>query len=193
MPEAEPIRKISIVARGIAAGYTIKMPIEEKKIKAKSEFLAEIATLLGGYCAEKLKFGEITTGAANDLEKASELARKLVKEYGMSPLGPVSFGEKEELVFLGKEIGEQRNYSEKVAAQIDKEVTKFIKDAECRAEKVLTKKKKLLEKIAKTLIEKETIEREEFEELIKGRFKSPEIKKPLTKKEKSLKVKIRQV
>jgi cell division protease FtsH len=170
-PGTEPVRKISIVARGIAAGYTLKMPTEERKIKTKSEFLAEMATLLGGYCAEKLKFNEITTGAANDLEKASQLARKLVKEYGMSSLGPVSFGEKEELVFLGKEISEQRNYSEKIAAQIDKEVSKFIKDAERQAKRVLTKKKKLLDKVAEILIEKETIEKEEFEKMVKSKGK----------------------
>jgi len=179
----------------MAAGYTIKMPIEERRIKTKSEFLAEMATLLGGYCAERIKFGELTTGASNDLEKASELARKLVKEYGMSALGPVSFGEKEELVFLGKEFGEQRNYSEKVAAQIDKEVTRFIKEAEIKAKKVLMKKRGLLEKIAKRLIEKETIEREEFEELI-GKQKSPsggKIVEPLSKKGKSVKVKVERV
>jgi len=188
----EPVRKISIVARGMAAGYTLKMPAEERKIKTKSEFLAEMATLLGGYCAEKLKFNEITTGAANDLERASELARKLVKEYGMSSLGPVSFGEKEELVFLGKEFGEQRNYSEEVAAQIDKEVAKFIKDAEQKSKKILTKNKKILEKIAETLIKKETIEREEFESLIKGEKKTA-YEKSLPKTEKPVKVKIRQV
>jgi len=166
LPGAEPVRKISIIARGLAAGYTLKMPTEERKIKTKSEFLAEITTLLGGYCAEKIKFGEITTGAANDLERASELARKLVKEYGMSSLGPVSFGKREELVFLGAEFGEQKNYSEKVATQIDKEVEKFIKTAENQAKKILIKRRGLLEKIAKTLIEKETIEREEFEKLV---------------------------
>ncbi len=192
LSEAEPIRKISIMARGLAAGYTLKMPKEERKIKTKSEFLAEMATLLGGYCAEKLKFGEITTGAANDLERASELARKLVKEYGMSSLGPVSFGEKEELVFLGKEISEQRNYSEKVAAQIDKEVSKFIKNAEGQAKKILLKKKNLLDKVAKILIVKETIEREEFEKLI-GEVVEIKPKRPLTKKGKSIKVKIKRV
>jgi len=185
-PSAEPVRKISIVARGIAAGYTLKMPKEERKIKTKSEFLAEMATLLGGYCAERLKFGEITTGAANDLEMASNLARKLVKEYGMSSLGPISFGEREELVFLGREE-EYRNYSEKVAARIDREVEKFVKVAENQAKRVLTKRKKLLEKIAKTLIEKETIEKEEFENLIRGRVKKP--KKIKIPKISSLKVK----
>ena len=162
-----------------------------RKIKTKTEFLAEMATLLGGYCAERLKFGEITTGAANDLEMASALARKLVKEYGMSSLGPISFGEREELVFLGREFGEQRNYSEKVAAQIDKEVAKFVKNAENQAKKILTKKKGLLEKIAQTLIKKETIEKEEFEELIG--IKKSEIIEPLPKREKSVRVKIRRV
>jgi len=191
LPEAEPVRKISIVARGMAAGYTLKMPSEERKIKTKSEFLAELATLLGGYCAEKIKFGEITTGAANDLERASALARKLVKEYGMSSLGPVSFGDKDDLVFLGREITEQRNYSEKVATEIDREVAGFIKGAEDRARKILTKKKGLLEKIAKTLIDKETIERGEFEELIG--LKKVKKYNPSTKGKKSVKVKVRNV
>jgi len=195
LPESEPVRKISIVSRGVAAGYTIKMPKEEKKIKTKSEFLAELATLLGGYCAEKLKFGELTTGAANDLEKASQLARKLVKEYGMSSLGPISFGEKEELVFLGKELGEQRNYSEKVAAQIDKEVGKFIKEAEKKARKILVKKRKLLEEIAQTLIEKETIERKEFEDLIKlsKKISKEQKEKKPKKRERIARLKIKQV
>ena len=190
-PKAEPIRKISIVARGSAAGYILKMPTEERRIRTKSEFLAEMSVLLAGFCAEKLRFGEISTGAANDLKEATQLARKLVKEYGMSPLGPIAFGKKEELVFLGKEISEQRTYSEKVAAQIDKEVARFIKDAQNKAKKILIKKRNLLNKIAKTLIEKETIEREEFEKLIgKEKIKSP---KPSTKKEKSIRVKIRRL
>jgi cell division protease FtsH len=166
LPEAEPVRKISIVARGLAAGYTLKMPTEERKIKSKKEFLAEIMTLLGGYCAEKVKFGEISTGAANDLKEASNLVRKLVKEYGMSSLGPISFGEKEEYVFLGREFGEYKNYSEKIAEKIDKEVIKIVNQSEKKVTNILKKKKKLLEKIAKTLIEKETIEKEEFEKLI---------------------------
>ena len=200
MPETEPIRKISIIARGMAAGYTLKMPIEERRIKTKTEFLSELATLLGGYCAERIKFKEITTGAGNDLKVASGLARKLVKEYGMSSLGPISFGEKEELVFLGKEISEQRNYSEEIAAQIDKEVEKFIRNAEKEATRILNKRRKLLSKIAKTLIEKETIEKEEFESLIgkKVKKKSPLYIQRAKKKIKkvfspSLKVKIKDV
>ncbi|MFQ6049555.1 MAG: ATP-dependent metallopeptidase FtsH/Yme1/Tma family protein [Candidatus Paceibacterales bacterium] len=194
LPEAEPVRKISIIARGLAAGYTLKMPKEERKIKTKSEFLAEMTTLLGGYSAEKLKFGQITTGAANDLKKASDLARRLVKEYGMSSLGPISFGEKEGLVFLGKEISERRNYSEIVAAQIDKEVEKFVKNAERKAKKVLLKRKKLLDRIAKTLMEKETIEREEFEGLVKRKkVQRAKPSKPIIKKEKSIRVKVKRL
>ena len=168
-PETEPIRKISIIARGMAAGYTLQVPSEEKKMKTKNQFLSEIATLLGGYSAEKVKFGEMTTGASNDLIRASELARRLVKEFGMSPLGPIAFGGKEDLVFLGKEISEQRNYSEKVAEKIDHEVEIIIKQAQKNAEAILQKRKNLLDKVAKKLIEKETIEREEFEKLISAR------------------------
>ena len=167
-PQTEPIRKISIISRGMAAGYTLQVPSEEKNMKSKTQFLSEIATLLGGYTAEKIKFGEMTTGASNDLNRASEITRKIVKEYGMSSLGPISFGKKEELVFLGKEISEQRNYSEKIAEKIDKEVEEIIKHAQKNSEIILRKRKALLDKVAKYLIEKETIEREEFEKLING-------------------------
>ncbi|MBU0546756.1 MAG: ATP-dependent zinc metalloprotease FtsH [Patescibacteria group bacterium] len=196
----EPVRKVSIVARGMAAGYTLKVPTEEKKMKTKSEFLNDMAILLAGFSAEKIKFKEITTGAANDLARATELARRIVMQYGMSSLGPVTFGEKDEMVYLGREISGQKNYSEKVAAKIDKEVAKLINDAQKEAEKILIQKKDLLDKVAKTLIEKETIERKEFEELIgkkeiKKNKSEPilELIKPSTKKEKSINVKIRRV
>ncbi len=198
VPTSEPVRKVSIVARGMAAGYTLKVPTEEKRMKTKSELLNEMAILLAGFCAEKIKFKEITTGATNDLKIATKLARKLVKEYGMSSLGPIVFGKKEELVFLGKEISEQRTYSEKMATQIDKEIAKFIKIAQNKAQRILTRKRKLLDKIAKTLIEKETIERKEFEQII-GKKESLTNKqdhstpKVSTKREKSIKVKIRRV
>lgn len=166
IPGNEPVRKISIISRGMAGGYTLQIPSEENKMRTKTQFAGEIATLMGGFCAERLIFGEMTTGASNDLVKASELARKIVKEYGMSSLGPISFGDKDELVFLGREISEQRNYSEVVAEKIDKEIDIIIRNAEKRAKEIVTKKRSLLEKIAKTLIEKETIEREEFEKII---------------------------
>jgi len=150
----------------LAAGYTLKSPTEERKLKTKSEFLAEIATLLGGYYAERIKFGQITTGAANDLEMATNLAKKMVMEYGMSDLGPVVFGKKEEVAFLGREEI-YRDFSEKVAEKIDKEVEKLLKQGQERALKILKSKRNLLEKVAKRLIEKETVEKEEFERLIK--------------------------
>jgi len=165
LKEAEPVRKISIIPRGLAAGYTLKSPAEERRIKTKSEFLAEMATLLGGYCAEILKFREISTGAANDLERATDLAKRLVMEYGMSSLGPITFGRKEELAFLGvREI--YRDFSEKIAEKIDKEVEKFVKNAQNTAMGILKRKRKILENLAQRLIEKETIEREEFERIV---------------------------
>ena len=188
--ESEPIRKVSIIARGFAAGYTLKVPREEKKMATKTEFLARMAVLLGGYCAEKLKFGEITTGASDDLNRASDLARRLVKEFGMSSFGPISFGEREGMVFLGKGISEHRNYSEKTAFLIDKEVAKFINLAEKQAKKVLIKKKKLLEKIANALIEKEILEREAFEELVGIKKEDKKQKDLKVKKEKVIKVKV---
>lgn len=167
MPESEPVQKISIISRGRAAGYTLKLPSEERHLKSKKGFIADLATLLGGYCAEKIVFDDITTGASNDLREATKIARQLVTEFGMSNLGPITFGEKEELVFLGKTVSEQRNYSEKIAEKIDNEIEKLIKNAQKNAEEILEKNRDLLNKIAKTLMEKETIERGEFEELIK--------------------------
>ncbi len=164
---ADKVRKISIVARGLAAGYTLKMPKEESKMRQKSELLAEISVLLGGYVAEKIKFGEITTGAANDLKRASRLTRELVKKYGMSSLGPVVFGKQEESSFLPDEFSEKQNYSEEMAAKIDKEISQIIYRAEERAEQVLRKQKRALDKLAHVLIEKETIEKAEFEKIIK--------------------------
>jgi len=178
IPEAEKVRKISIVSRGMAAGYTLSASKEEKRIKTKSEFLAELSVLLGGYCAEKLIFKEISTGASNDLERASSLARDLVTKYGMSKLGPISFGIRQVSSFLGYEEGTKRNYSEKIASEIDKETERFIREAENKTTKLLKKKKKTLKKIADMLIEKETIEKEEFEDLLK----SKKIKKIKSKK-----------
>jgi len=190
-PGAEPVRKISIIARGLAAGYTLKISGKERKLKTKTEFLAEMATLLGGYCAEKLIFGEVTTGASNDLERATQLARKMVTEYGMSSLGPLVFGEREKLVFLGSEEV-YRNYSEKVASKIDREVEKFVEGAQNRANKILLKKKDILEKLAKTLIEKETIEKEEFEQLVKKKTTKRKSSRS-SKKEKSPSVKLKKI
>jgi len=169
LPHTDPIHKVSIISRGRAAGYTLKLPVEDKHLRSRSEFLDELAVLLGGYTAEELIFNELTTGAASDLKMASELARKLVTQYGMSEkLGPVTFGSGQELAFWGREIPTEKNYSEEVAAQIDKEVAQFIDSAYQTAKKILIEKRAKLNQIAKQLIKKETLERKEFERIMGG-------------------------
>ncbi len=183
LPHADPVHKISIVARGRVAGYTLKLPLEDKKLHTKSEFLDELAVLLAGHAAEKKIFNELTTGATNDLQEATQLARKLVTEYGMSEaLGPMTFGEKDELVFLGRTISEHRNYGEKVASEIDEEVKRFIAEALKKAKEVIEKKGGKLELIAQKLISEETIEREAFEKLMgPARLRTKKDKKPAKK------------
>ena len=167
LPKTDPIHKISIISRGHAAGYTLNLPEEDRHFHSKSEFIDNLAMLLGGYAAEKIIFNDLTTGASNDLVRASALARELVTKYGMSEkIGPIVFGQHSGTVFLGKEIHEQRNYSEKVAADIDYEVEKFLNNALKTATETINKNKSKLDKIANRLIEAETIEREEFEELM---------------------------
>ncbi len=168
LPKTDPIHKISIISRGRAAGYTLNLPTEDKHLHSRSEFVDNLAMFLGGYAAEKIVFNDITTGAGNDLMRASLLARELVTKYGMSEkLGPIVFGQHSDTVFLGKEIHEQRNYSEKIAAEIDSEVEKFINDALKTATDTINKNRDKLNKVAEKLIEVETIEKEEFEELMK--------------------------
>ncbi len=167
LPNADPVHKISIVSRGRAAGYTLKIPAEDRRMYTRSHFMDEISVALGGYTSEKIVFGELTTGAGDDLRKVSDLARSLVMRFGMSEkFGPIVFGDQEEMVFLGKEIATEKNYSEETAQMIDSEIKKIIDDAFTRAKSILTKRRKLLDKIAKALIDKETIEKEEFEVLI---------------------------
>lgn len=171
LPHADPVRKVSIIARGQAAGYTIKLPMEDKHLHSKAEFLDDLAVLLAGHAVEQEIFKDITTGATNDLKQATKLARKLVTEYGMSDvLGPRTFGEKEELIFLGREISEQRDYSEKIATLIDQEVSKFISKAYSTARNIIKKMRPKLEEIAKKLIHKETLEQEEFEMIFKPKL-----------------------
>lgn len=167
LPHVDPVHKISIISRGRAAGYTLKLPNEDKHFQTKNEFLNEVAVLLAGYTVEKIVFDDLTTGAQNDLKRASEIARNLVTRYGMSPLGAVVWGNKEEMVFLGREIHESRNYSEEVASEIDKEIAKIIQDGEQKARNIVNKERSRLDKIASVLLEKETIEKEEFEALMK--------------------------
>src|SRR3989339_95412 len=167
LPNADPVHKISIIARGRAGGYTVKLPTEDKHMYTKREYIDEIAVLLGGYLTEKEIFGEVTTGATSDLRRATSIARRLITDYGMSEkIGPRTFGEKEEMIFLGREIHEQKDYSEKIAEQIDEEIAGFIKLAEGKAKEIIKSKKDVLEKVVARLLKTETIEREEFEHLV---------------------------
>ena len=167
LPHTDPVHKVSIVSRGRAGGYTLKLPTEDKHLRSKPEFESELAVLFGGYVSEKTIFKNVTTGASNDLRVASDLARKMVTQYGMSDtLGPITFGEKDELIFLGKEISSTKNYSETIAFQIDQEVKKLVSGALASAKKVLEAKMDILHKIAQELIAKETLEQKEFYALI---------------------------
>lgn len=165
--DSDPIHKVSIISRGFAGGYTMKLPIEERYLKTRKQFLADLAMMLGGYASEKLIFGDISTGASNDLKEATELAKRLVTRYGMSDLGPVTFGRSEELLFLGREIAVEKDYSEETARKIDEEIKKIINWAYNTALSVLKTNKKVLQKIAEVLMEKETLEQEEFYALLK--------------------------
>ncbi len=169
LKNADPVHKVSIVARGRAGGYTLKLPIEETYLRTKSQFMTDLAMMLGGYASEEITFRDISTGASNDLQTASSLARKLVTKYGMSKkLGPIVFGKTEEMIFLGREMTTGKNYSEEVAKQIDEEVKIFIEKAHKAAKEIISSRKKVLDAIAKTLMEKETIEQEDFDKIIKS-------------------------
>jgi len=164
LPNADPVHKISIVARGVMGGYTRLLPTEDRYMLTRSQFNDMLATLLAGHTAEELIFNEVTTGAQSDIEQATKLARKMVTDYGMSDkLGPRTFGQKEELVFLGREISEQRDYSDKIAEQIDDEVYKIIQQAHEAAKKILSENKQRLVYIAEKLVAQETLEGEELE------------------------------
>jgi cell division protease FtsH len=163
----EELQKISIISRGMALGYTWSMPREDKYMLSRTEFNSDIAMLLAGRVSERLIFNELTTGASSDLERATAIARNMVQVYGMSDkIGPIVTKEREELVFLGRELGEHKILSEKVAGEIDGEVERIINDAEKQAKEILTKHKAKLTKLAELLLKKETIEREELDKLI---------------------------
>lgn len=182
LPLADPVRKVSIISRGRAAGYTLKLPFEDRHMRGRAYFMTELAVGLGGYVAEKMIFHDLTTGPSNDLRVVTDLAKKMVTDYGMSDeLGPRTFGDHEEMVFLGKTMNHERDYSDKLAEKIDAEVNKFVTDAEKLARQVLTEKRALLDKIAATLLEKETIEQDEFDQIIKGELPSQEVKEKKAK------------
>ncbi len=174
LKNSDPVHKVSIVSRGQAGGYTLKLPLEETRLHTRSQFLTDLAMMLGGYAAEEKVFGEMSTGASSDLQKASELARRLVTQYGMSDkLGPMTFGKTQEMIFLGREMTTEKNYSEDVAKAIDGEVQKFIANAHKTAQKIIQTRRKVLDVIAKVLLEKETIEQDEFAELMKQHNTKP--------------------
>jgi len=163
----ETLQKVSIISRGMALGYTWSMPKEDRHLRSKDDFMADIAQLLAGRVSEKMIFGKLTTGASNDLEQATKIARNMVQIYGMSEvIGPVVVGQRDELIFLGKELAEHKNYSDKIASQIDSEVEKIVSEGEKKAKQVLAKNKAKLKKLADLLLKKETIEREELKKII---------------------------
>jgi cell division protease FtsH len=167
LPNCDPIHKVSIVARGMNLGYTLALPEQDRYLYAQDKFEDEISGMLAGRAAEEMVFGDKWTGAHDDLEKATKLARRMVTVYGMSKkLGPLTFGDREEMVFLGREIAEQRNYSDEVAEEIDQEVRRLIDECYQRAKDILTSYRQKLDAIAHTLIEIETIERDQFEALL---------------------------
>lgn len=173
LPNADPVHKVSIVSRGMAAGYTWNLPVEDRQLHKQVHFEDELAVMLAGRAAELFKFKEVTTGASNDLQRATQLARQMVTQFGMSEkLGAVAFGHKDEMVFLGRDLAEQKNYSEKVAALIDQEISDLIERSEQRAKATITKYRDKLELIAQKLIKEETIEGPEFEKLFSEGGKS---------------------
>jgi len=159
LPNADPVHKVSIISRGMALGWTMQLPTEDRYLVSRSELNDDMAVILGGRVAEELIFGDITSGASDDIGKATKLARRMVTEWGMSEkLGPLTFGHKEELVFLGRDLGEQRNYSEEVAGEIDQEVHRLVDAGYQRAKKILTERRDKLVQLAEYLKTEETIE-----------------------------------
>jgi len=167
LPNTDPVHKISVLPRGMALGYTLQLPLEDKYLITKSEVLDQLTVMLGGRVAEEMVFGELTSGAHNDLERATELAKKMVCEYGMSRLGPRTFGKKDRQIFLGRDIAEMKDYGEETADLIDKEVISIVDSCHDKARKTLKKNRSKMEKIAKILIQKETLEGKQLESTFK--------------------------
>jgi len=168
LPNADPVHKISILPRGMALGYTLQLPIEDKYLITKAEVVDQLTVMLGGRVAEEMIFNEVTSGAHNDLQRATELAKKMVCEFGMSKLGPRTFGKKDRQIFLGRDIAEMKDYGEETADLIDKEVISIVEDCHVRAKKIVSQNKKSLVSLAEKLIEKETLEGDELEKTFKA-------------------------
>ncbi len=177
LPHCDPIHKVSIISRGLALGYTMPMPEEDRVLHSRSKMVDDLSFMLGGYAAERVVFNEITTGSQNDIERATRMARRMVTEFGMSDeLGPVALGHREQLVFLGRDLAEQRNYSEAVAEKIDREVQKLVKSAYQRAVETIEEHRDVLERLAQALLEEETLEGERLRRILEGE-EVPERKK----------------
>jgi cell division protease FtsH len=162
----DPVHKVSIVARGQAGGYTMLLPTEDRYLWSKPQFEDMLAYALGGHVAELIIFGEVTTGASNDIERVTKIARSMVTEYGMSNrIGPMALGHKEDMIFLGRDINEQRNYSEQTAREIDEEIRRIIQEAFDKAYNILLQNKTRLIMISERLIKEETLEGPTFEAL----------------------------
>jgi len=170
LPNSDPVHRISITPRGYAAlGYTLHLPAEDKYLVSKNELLDNITTLLGGRAAEEIVFGDFTSGASNDIERATEIARKMVCEYGMSDtFGPLAWGKTEQEVFLGKELTRIRNYSEEVAKMIDQEVENIIKTCYERAREILVRNRAKMDQIVAVLLEREVMSGEELRAMLNG-------------------------
>jgi len=169
IPEADPVHKISIIARGGMGGFTLLLPEDDQTMMSEAEFKAHLTVKMGGRVAEEIIFGDITTGARGDLDSITHIARDMVTRYGMSKkLGPITFGDREELIFLGRQISEQRNYSEETAEQIDFEVRELVEEAHRRASQILTDHLDKLNLLAHTLLERETLDTHDFEALLRG-------------------------
>jgi cell division protease FtsH len=167
-PNADPLHKVTIIPRGMALGLTMQLPLDDKHSYNKEYLEAQLAILMGGRIAEELFMHHITTGAGNDIERATDLARKMVCEWGMSELGPLSFGKREEQIFLGREIAQHRDYSESTAIRIDEQVKKLVEYGYQRARRVIEEHSDALERIALALLEREVLDGSEVHQLIDG-------------------------
>jgi cell division protease FtsH len=169
LPNADPVHKISIISRGQALGYTITLPTEDKFMVKKKEIIDKLAHMLAGRVAEEIRFDDITTGASNDLQRATETARRMITQYGMSDeLGPLTFGHDPAQPFVGRDYGMGQEYSDETAQKIDAEIRRVVDEAYKMAEKLLNEHRDELDKLSLLLIEKETIDRDEFEALLAG-------------------------
>src|SRR6202035_6078979 len=173
IPGADPLHKVTIIPRGMALGVTMQLPLDDKHSYNKEYLEAQLAIMMAGRIAEEIFMHHITTGAGNDIERATEMARKMVCEWGMSELGPMTFGKKEEQIFLGREVAQHRDYSEDTAIKIDQEVRKLVSNGYMMAKQVISDNRETLEKIARAPIEQEVLDANEIKLLVDGQSLPP--------------------